>query len=236
MSKSPEAESALAAALSVATEETDDTTRHAFKEPAHITADATQVRTPSDNCLECGWSRVSHPDYDPALFENPIRVNSGDANATEGTAKKRGKKSEATQAEMPGIPSGGIWGEYQGRRIAYVKLGFGGGPGAPRELAGHLDLGGEVWLYIGGTIAGNQHKRDKAGDTYEAVSIFVDTVSVDRIQPKEPEVPDTLMRKSLLTPLVARAWAALDPESDADVLALLTDLAHILDAPPETDD
>ncbi len=211
---------ALAAAVAFA-ETREAAVGHNMVEPPHIAENAYANPSPEDICPQCGWSRADHQDYDPARFA-PIRVNTGGADGADAEVKPRKRKAKEetaaprnAQGELPGVPSGGMWGEYQGRRVAYVKLGFGGGPGAPRELAGHLDLGARCWLHISGTVAGNQHKRDKEGDTYESVSLFVDTVSVDRIEePPAPSLPTTLMRKAVLLDFVTRALALVKAGPD----------------------
>lgn len=208
---------------------------------------------PTDSCADCGFDFRDHNPWFGQPNSQPGDVTVTDYDA-KGEAVDRAVPPITVEPELPGMPEGGIWGEYQGRRLTHVALGFGGGPDAPASLAGKLGLGQTVYLSAKCTVASNGFRRDKQTLLpYGTASLHVESVSVAG-EPlpvaDEVPVPPELIRRSIVEEFVKRAaavdakWfdARTEPSAEAmiegDEMAaeLISDLAHLFDPRPDSSD
>lgn len=213
---------------------------HAFCEPRAVAVD--WVASARDACADCGFNREDHN----PLFGQP-NAEPGDMTVTDYDAKGEAIDREVgtkptAQPTLPGVPSEGIWGDYQGHRLSHVQLAFGGGPDAPRDLAGKLKIGDRIHLLVTGHVANNGYQQDKDLIYFGKVRVKLDAVTVPGKRFVEeamvvPEPPE-LIRRSLVEPFVIEAAAFLDGRepSMADCLALLADLASLFDPLPFEED
>ena len=229
---------------------------HAFCEPTHP---SDWTSGPRDACADCGFNREDHN----AWFAHPNAPEPGDMTVTDYDANGEAIDREvgpkrAAQEGLPGVGQAGIWGDYQGHRLSHVQLAFGGGPDAPRDLAGKLKIGDRIHLLVTGYVANNGYQQDRDLIYFGKVRVKLDAVTVpgkrfveDAMVVPEPLVtpPPELIRKALVHELVTRAaeWEAdettVETVGGAYPLPLLNraadliaDLAHLFDPLPFEED
>jgi len=170
------------------------------------------VTEPWDICADCGWPRSDHnPDYGKDAPEpGDMTITDYDAKG-EAIDREVGPKPTA-QPTLPGVPSASIWGDYQGHRLSHVQLAFGGGPDAPRDLAGKLNIGARIHLLVTGCVASNGYQQDKDLIYFGKVRVKLDAVTVpgkrfvEEAEAMTITPPPAFVHKSVVADLVKRAF------------------------------